>query len=405
VELLLSIGDVRARAGNRAASKVAFREAAELAGEHGMTEQLGRAALGYGGRIIWDVSRDDPHLVHLLERALAAQGPEETPLRIRLLARLAGGPLRDATAPPERRRELSREALLAARRLDDGATLAYALHGYILGHHSPDHTERQLELAAELVRVARDAGDAERVVEGLEEHLDAALELGDVAAAERDLEEMARVAAGLRQPSQEWLVAVYRAMFALLRGPSAEAGDLIERARGLGESAQSWNAAVAHRLQLYVLRSSEGRVAEVRDLVQASLRDFPTYPIWRCVLAHVAAEMGDAEQARAMLATQLPRDEEWLAGTSLLADAAALLGDAERAAELHAQLLPYAQRLAVGAPEICIGAVARPLALLAATMGDRAGAERGFAEAVEIHERVGARLWLERTLRERARFL
>ena len=136
-ELLLALGDARARAGETSASKDAFREAAELAERHGLREQLARAALGYGGRIIWEVSRDDEHLVPLLERALTALGDDESELRVRLLARLAGGPLRDVSFAPERKAAVSHEALASARRLDDPATLAYALQGYILGHHSP----------------------------------------------------------------------------------------------------------------------------------------------------------------------------------------------------------------------------------------------------------------------------
>ena len=56
---------------------------------------------------MWEVSRDDPHLVPLLERALAAIGEGDSPLRVRLLARLAGGPLRDASFAPERKLPLS----------------------------------------------------------------------------------------------------------------------------------------------------------------------------------------------------------------------------------------------------------------------------------------------------------
>ena len=123
------------------------------------------------------------------------------------------------------------------------------------------------------------------------------------------------------------------------------------------------------------------------------------------MLAHVSAELGDADDAHAMLATDLPRDEEWLPGTCLLAEAAVLLGDADRAAELYAQLLPYDQRVGVAVPEICIGAVARHLALLAATIGDKAAAERHVATALRVHERLAARPWLERTMRERARLL
>ena len=174
-ELLLSLGRARARAGDTPASKQAFREAAELAESSGQPRQLAHAALEYGvagAGIIWDVSRDDEYLVPLLDRALAALGRKDDKLRVRLLARLAGGPLRDASFPPERKDALSREALAIARRLDDPATLAYALEGYILGHHSPTHTPHQLELATELVEVAEQAGDKERLFHAHDERFD-----------------------------------------------------------------------------------------------------------------------------------------------------------------------------------------------------------------------------------------
>ena len=63
---------------------------------------------------------------------------------------------------------------------------------------------------------------------------------------------MAAVARELRQPAQEWLVAVYRVLFALL-GPDPDAAELIERARRLGEGVLGWNAEVTCRLQRYVL--------------------------------------------------------------------------------------------------------------------------------------------------------
>src|SRR5207249_7587069 len=137
-ELLLALGDAYARAGDTPARKRAFREAAELAEANGLPDQLGRAAFGYGGRILWEVSRDDEQLISLVERALAAIGDEESPLRVRLLARLACGPLRDASLPPELKRARSEEAVDIARRIGDPGTLAYALAGYTQAHLSPD---------------------------------------------------------------------------------------------------------------------------------------------------------------------------------------------------------------------------------------------------------------------------
>src|SRR5205823_2591392 len=98
----------------------------------------------------------------------------------------------------------------------DPATLAYAINGYILGHHSPEHLPRQLELATELVQVATEAGDKERLFDGYEELLDSFVELGELPRAKGALEEMANLSAELRQPSLEWLVGVHRTVIALL---------------------------------------------------------------------------------------------------------------------------------------------------------------------------------------------
>jgi tetratricopeptide (TPR) repeat protein len=165
-DLLLALGEAQARAGDTPAAKATFREAAELAASQGLPEQIARAALGYGGRLIWNVSRDDAYLVSLLETALTALGDVAGTLRVRLLARLAGGPLRDSTADAERRRSLGAQALEIARRIGEPSTLAYALLAYISSHHSPDFTPEQAEIARELVQVALQARDLERAVEG-----------------------------------------------------------------------------------------------------------------------------------------------------------------------------------------------------------------------------------------------
>ena len=117
-ELLLGLGDAQARGGDTAAWKDTFAGAADIARAISASEQLARAALGYGGRFVWFRAGSDRRLIPLLEDALGALSRDH-PLRARLLARLAGA-LRDQPVA-ERRAELCREAVELARGLDDAA--------------------------------------------------------------------------------------------------------------------------------------------------------------------------------------------------------------------------------------------------------------------------------------------
>jgi predicted ATPase/DNA-binding SARP family transcriptional activator len=411
-QLLIAFGDAQARAGDTPASRLAYREAADLAEQLGLLDELAQAAVGYGGRIVWNVSRDDEYLAPLLERGLAALGEQESALRVKLLARLAGGPLRDASFSPARRVALSAEALELARRIGDPATIAYALTGYIAAHDSPDHTSEQVQLATELVQIATEAGDLERAVEAYEHRCEALLELGEIQAAKADLEAMSEIAAELRQPSQDWIVAEMRAHHALLEGSFDRAEVLMADALSHGERAESWNAAVSYRLQLYMLRRHQGRLAEIEQIVRRSVEDYPTYPIWRCVLAHMTAQLRyerESQEALNALAIDrfvvLPFNEMWLASMSLLAETASSLRDADAAGTLRELLLPYADRVAVCTPEFTAGSVSHYLALLSSTIGRSKEAERQFEAALATNERIGARPWLAHTQEEYAREL
>ncbi len=411
-DLLLALGDTQARAGDSGASRQIFREAAELAEERGLPERMARAALGYGGRIIWEVSRGDEYAVPLLERAIAALGNADGGLRVRLLARLAGGPLRDARFPRERSLALSREALEIARRLDDPMTLAYALSAFITANLAPDTTPKQVPLATELIQVAQQAGDLERAADGHETRAVALIELGDMSRAKGDLAAMATLAEELRQPSHDWFVTAYRALFALLEGEFEGAEDLISEARRMGERAQRWNAAVSYGLQLYLLRREQGRLADVLELVRVSAAEYPTYPLWGCALAHTAAVLGHTDEARrtfqALAAdafANLPFNEEWLVSLTFLAETAEVLGDTERALVLYDRLRPYGGTVAVSYAEISTGSVSRYLGILAAMVARWNDAERHFEAALEMNERIGARPWLAHTERDYARML
>jgi DNA-binding SARP family transcriptional activator len=410
-ELLLALGEVRARAGDTPASKEAYRVAAELARELGLPDALARAALGYGGRLLWDVSRDDPYLIPLLEAALDAVGEDDSALRVRLLARFAAGPLRDGRAAG-RRIALSEQAVEMARRLGDPGALTYALDGYIPANENPDNTADLLVMADEQFRLAVQAGDKERTVEAHEHRIGRLMELGRMSEARLELAAMISLADELRQPAQQWIAGVCAARVALLEGRFAEAERLIDETLRLGERAQSWNATVAYGLQLYVLRREQGRVGEVEELIRRSAEEHPTYPVWRCVLVQVSAALGAEAETRETLAAlaaddfaALPFAEMWTVSVSLLAEAASAVGDHASAPVLYELLLPYEDRVAVTYPEISLGPVARYLGLLATVNGHWDEAEAHFVDAVGMSERIGARPWLAHARRDYAQML
>lgn len=331
-----------------------------------MHDLLARAALDYGGRFLWGRASSDPGIVPMLERALRAIGKEDTEARVRLLARLASA-LRDQPSR-ERRAALAEEAVPMARRLGDLPTLTYALEACWAAVAGPDGFEERLAQAAELVSLAEQTGEQERLYGGHESRLYTLWALGDRSGVEVELESLARLAADLRQPAQSWHVFVSETMLALFEGRFEEAERLIARTLAAGERSQSWNALLTHRVQTFVLRREQGRLREVEDTIRRAVHEYPAMLGVRCMLVHVLAELGLEQEARAELRDVLGRDlkrdhfdEWWLFGLSLLCEPCVALRDAEGAARLHELLGPYARLNAVVPGEASVGSVARGL--------------------------------------------
>jgi tetratricopeptide (TPR) repeat protein len=411
--LLLGLGDTHDRAGNRDEAREAYGRCAEVAGRAGLPEELARAALGYGGRFVWGRAATTPGLVPLLESAVAALGPEDSTLRALLLARLAGATRvgsGDSAGGDTGRPWLADEAVAVARRLGDPGVLAYALEGQLHSSVGPGAASRLVALSTEMLELAAKAGDRERLFAAYENKVLHGWQLGDVATALTDLDEMSVLGESMRQPAQLWMLNAIHARVALCEGRLADAEELIERAFAYGESAQSWNAVVTHELQTYLLRRAQGRGAEPAPSLRAAIAERPHYQLLRCALANLEALAGDrATASRALDAfaasgfAVLPRDDTWLVGTTLLAEACHALGTAEHAATLYELMLPFENVVAAVPPDASMGAFARPLGLLAETLGDIVAAEAHFEHAVAVDERTGAWLWLSESRRALAR--
>ncbi len=113
--VLLALAEARIRAGDSIQGTSLACEVATLAERAGDPELLARAALTYG--LVLKLAMIDPVMVDLLESAVAALPPGDSPLRARLLARLAAAlqPSVDIDEPVR----LAREAIATARRLGD----------------------------------------------------------------------------------------------------------------------------------------------------------------------------------------------------------------------------------------------------------------------------------------------
>ena len=409
-ELLLSLGEAEIRAGNSPAAKKVFLDAAGLARRLGLPRELARAAAGYGGRIVFARAGDDGRLVPLLEEGLAALSEEDVELRVRLLARLAGA-LRDEHSR-ERRDALSREAVELARRTGSLPALAYALAGRGAAIIAPDTIAECLALGNELREVGERIGDMERLEQAHVHRLHAEVQVGDIRAAEVDLEAASSIAHELRQPAHLWEVCGMRAMLALAAGRLDEAEELIPQALALGERAQSGMAIPVYRLQWYSLRDFRGGLGEVEPAICDLVAEYPARPVFRCALAHLYSRLGRLPEAKRVFDdlaendfSTLPFDIEWLFGMSFLAETCAPLNDEVSAAALYRSLLPWAGLNVVDIAEGIRGSVSRYLGILATTMKRWDEAAQNFEDALAMNERMGARPWLAHTQDDYARML
>lgn len=408
-ELLNALGEAESRAGNTRFAKEALWGAAEIARRLELPRELARAAVVYGGRIVYARAGDDPRLVPLLEEALAALGEDDSELRTRLLGRLAGA-LRDEHSR-ERRDALSAEAVRLARVSGNPAALAYALDGRLSAIVGPDTLPELLATADELRELGESTGDTERVVSARFFRFMVYATRCEMAEAQIELAAATQMAEKLHQPAQLCQTAAAEAMVALARGEFAKGEALSQQAYEYGQGSIPEVAASAMHLQAYELGAAHGSLADLEPMLRMNSAKYPSRPFFRCALVHLHALQGADEARRAFFELAqdgfdgIPLDSEWLYGVSLLAETAVLLHEPERGKELYELLLPYARLSATNVPEGLRGSIARYLALLAGMLAQWSDAERHFSDALEANQRMGLRPWLAHTQEDYARML
>lgn len=389
-ECLLSVGRAQLRCGWSVAARQTLTEAAEVARGSGDGDLLARTALATAEEAEEDGVSGDSLLV-LLDEARSALGPAASMLSLALSAHLAR--VHALAGRTGELRSLCAEVAAGAELLDDprARMLALELHHRLL--RGPEASLERLDAATEIVRLAEQTRDRRLVARARHRRLRGALELGDMATLDVELEALSRLAER-DNGSPEVELRAARSTRALLEGRLGIAERL---ARSLGTSGDQ-RAQERSTALLSAVWVADGRMAEAEAELRQVAERRPSVKLWRAALALCCAEGWRREGAATELERFVTADVVLLgdgpddvAAAYLLALVAARTGDQVRAASLYRTLAPWDGRVVVaGTGPACLGVVADALARLAVARGQMDLAAEHLEAALALEAQLGA---------------
>jgi AAA ATPase-like protein len=408
LDLLFSLTEARAAAGEDGGARDAAVEAARLARDLGDVGAFARAAALAGGARS-ETGQPDHEVVELLEDAARRIEPADHTVRALVLAPLS----RELYFVDRARGQaLSEAALGHAQQTADPMLLGSALGARHLALWEPGRAEERLAIVREQLALAERAQSFELAMHAHAWHLADLLELGHVDQADEALRGYAALAERRRLPRLAWHVGVAKASQALRLGRLDEAERLANAALASWQASPQNNVLQFFAIQLCLIREEQGRLAELDESLQA-FAGSSALPAWRATVASLHVALGRAEPARAILAeirargfAALPRDGSWLATMARLATLCAALEARDAAAELYPLLEPLCgSNVVIGAGVACLGSAARFAGLLACTAGRLDAALRHLGDAVDANRRGRAHAQLAHAQLELAHVL
>ena len=397
-EILLDLAFAEYRSGAFAGSMEHCALAADLAEAQLRWDLLARAALLVDGVSLPD---DGNSVVTLCQRALGLVPPGQLSVRAQLQARLAYAAADRGDI--DRAQAMSGRALTLAEKTDDAAALIAALRARHQALAGPGHAAERLDLGARAIELA-DRGEPLAALWGHVWRIDAAFELGDLVAIDRELASLGRLAAQLRFPLARWHLRRLQAARESLVGRFTLAEEHARAGRDLAEVLEDPSVVgLYHAFELHVgyIRGDSLQAGSPDNALSGFLAvaaQLPL-PIVHASIALFTASAGDLDEA-AWMARRLtgesgawPKDGRWIVTVALMADLVADLDDKESAEVLYPMLAPFAdQSVAGGSGTVASdGSVSRHLGRLAALCGRLAAAEGHFRDAIAFEDRMGAR--------------
>ena len=400
-ELLIGLGSAQRQLG-RPEFRQTLLDASHMARRLGATDLLVRAAHENTRGFVSETGEVDGERVAVLRAALEALGDDDSAERARLLSRLAAE--LTFAGDWDQRSNLSDEALAIARRLRDPPTLSDVLSVRFMATWTPETLDERYANTAEELNVVESAG-GDRLARFWAVHwrATACIERGELHEAERRIAEEADIAERIGHPTARWLAAYDRTAQALIRGRLADAEKWAAEAFRIGQEGGEPEAATFYGGQLVNIRFEQGRLSELEEAIQAEAQRSTGIPAFWGALALARAEAGKPDGARAAIAAMaaddfgaLAYDSNWLVGMCLFADACGLIEDQDTAAVLEPLLAPWSGQVAFNSATAW-GSVARHVGVLNRVLGRHDTAVAHLERAAELHELIGAPLWLART--------
>ncbi len=291
----------------------------------------------------------------------------------------------------ERSRQHFATALADARTCDDD-TLAFVLGFAYTALTDPDDWPLRHDLGYELLGLAERLDDDLHRFEALHLLFSTQLQRGDPLIRTTHAA-MMHLTIRLRASTSRWMADYLGAALLHLSGRLDESLLVAQRCRDDAPVSAS-RATATYLVQHLAVRFTQGRAAEMADVVGAVADDQVLVPAWRAFEAWPAACRGDwdgVERACRLTAdgTALARDIGWMGGVFLLARAVAARGDQQRIEVVRGLLEPYTG-LMTWVGHCTFGPVDLALAELAAAARDREAAHKYVTRARQVCTRLHA---------------
>ncbi len=390
-DLVVRRGEAEVRAGEPS-GLATLLEGAELARRVGATGALVHAALASDCGIA-RLGRSAPDQLRLVEWALEAGQPDPTE-RAHLLALLGQSLVHTEQGP--RREAAAREALELARAGSDRSLLARiapaALHALWL----PGATAVRTELAREAVESAERTGDPYLTYLVHAAAFNAAITSGDARGARRS-DARRRDLVGVAGDRGRWVSGVVDTFVHTMAARFADAERVLDETLRLGTRIGETDAFGMYAGQLYVLRTFQGRHAEMLPFVEKLLHE-DTRKVelpFRLAYGIACSAVGREDVARGLLDDgvaagfgHVSQDVLWMTTIVGYAVLAIELAHIDAARLLYPVLAPYAAEVSFNG-STSQGPIAAYLGKLASLIGDHDAAHAHLCAALAMADAFG----------------